>query len=98
MSKKAVYNNKMLAIYISGDDFKKLLDSGKSAVPIYIGKVKTDRDWISVDLSFTIRGELYKAYQLEYEAIETVRAEHAKPKVHYLTTEETQRRLKHGKG
>ncbi len=80
MPKKAVYNNKMLAIYISGDDFKELLERRTLDLKLYIGKVQTGNDWIVVNTLGGLSAELENAYQLEYEAIEAVRAEHAKSK------------------
>ncbi len=80
MSKKAVYNNKMLAIYISGDDFKDLLRRTDLSVPVYIGKVKSDSDWIMVNLLGKLRVDLDNAYQLEHEAIEAARSQVAKDK------------------
>ncbi len=96
MSKKAVYNNKGLAIYITGDDFKDLLERTTLSVPVYIGKVKTQKDFTVVRTLSGLDGELAYAYQLEHEAIESVRRDAEKSKVSYLTTEEVSRRLKNG--
>ncbi len=96
MSKKAVYNNKGLAIYITGEDFKNLLERRALDVPLYIGKTEVKGACVVVKTLTTANQYFKEARQLEHEAIENVRAEHAKSKVRHLTTEEVSRRLKNG--
>ncbi len=98
MPKKAVYNNKMLAIYISGDDFKELLERTTLDVKIYIGKVMTERDYVVVKTLGGSRYEIERAYKLEHEAIEAARSPAKQFLTKYLTSEETHGDKKHGKG
>jgi hypothetical protein len=65
MSKKASYNNQMLAIYISQADFDQLLDNKVSIVPLYIGKVDSGINGVVVSISTKAQELLRKSVSAE---------------------------------
>ncbi len=78
MSAKAVYNNKGLAIYITGDDFEQLLREWNIWARLHIGKTETRKSFVSVILSDEAQAEIANAYELECQAIDRVRNQAAR--------------------
>lgn len=74
MSKKAVYNNQYLGIYITRDDLDKLLEDFETETPVYIGKYyevgASVRVQLNLEAKITVRGAL----EAEREAVASVRA------------------------
>ena len=77
MSKKAVYSNKGLQVYITADHFKELLAEGTLDVQLYIGKVQVKRAWCVVKVLPGARDSLVVACQLEQGAIDKARNEYS---------------------
>ena len=73
MSKKAVYSNKGLQVYITGEDFKHLLACSQIVIPVHIGKSGPLKGSLQVVLSFTVNSELLEALTLEQSAIDKAR-------------------------
>ena len=79
MSKKAVYSNKGLQVYITAEDFERLLVHSQEVVSIYIGKAGPLAGSLKVVLSHTGQKELLEALALEQSAIDEAR-QSARPK------------------
>lgn len=77
MGAKAVYNNKGLGIYITGEDFETLLKQIDIAVPTYVGKSTVSLGFIRVRLSHRANEGLRYALILEQEAIDKARNEYS---------------------
>ena len=73
MSKKAVYSNKGLQVYITKEDFEELLDRTVLEVPVYIGKVQSEGAWIVVKTFSKANIVLKETLQLEQQAVAQVR-------------------------
>ncbi len=73
MSKKAVYSNKGLQVYITGEDFEDLLRKTVLDVPLYIGKAKTADGWIVVKTLSESWRNLDQALTLERQAVNQAR-------------------------
>ena len=94
MAKKAVYNNKHLAIYITQDDLDELLRLGYSTCPLSIGKDKTELGQLMVDLSAISQNSLRIALGAERRAVQEVQDQFAKDHPDYVSSTTTQNRSK----
>jgi len=77
MSAKAVYSNKGLQVYITGEDFQLLLSKGWITPEVFIGKDKTVVGHLQVELSAVSQNSLYHALVLEQQAIDQARNEYS---------------------
>lgn len=98
MAKKAVYHNQYLAVYVSQEDFKALLEKKSLDVPVYIGKVHIGGAWAVIKILHGAERPLKEAYILERKAVEAGRAEFKRQYPNYKTYAERQGRKQHGKG
>ncbi len=73
MTKKAVYSNKGLQVYITAEDFEVLLSRGWVTPEVFIGKDKTVVGHLQVELSAVSKNSLLRAFQLERDAINQAR-------------------------
>jgi len=73
MSKKAVYSNKGLQVYITGEDFEKLLQKWTLNVPLHIGKVEAKDHWIVVKTLSWSNDTLGRTLAAEQSAIDEAR-------------------------
>ncbi len=73
MSKKAVYSNKGLQVYITKEDFENLLSGKPFVVPVFIGKNKEVMGSLWIDLSVMAHSELLQALKLEQQAVNKAR-------------------------
>ncbi len=73
MSKKAVYSNKGLAVYITAEHFRELLTEGTLDVRLHIGKVQVKQAWCVVKVLPGAKDSLTQAYRLEQSAIDEAR-------------------------
>ena len=73
MSKKAVYSNKGLAVYITGEDFEEMLEHRYLSVPLYIGKVQVEHSQIIVNTLSRANLALKDILALEQSAIDEAR-------------------------
>jgi len=76
MSKKAVYSNKGLQVYITREDFEEMLSGKPFVVPVFIGKSKTETGSLWIDLSLTAHSRLLQALNLEQSAIDEARQQY----------------------
>ena len=79
MSKKAVYSNKGLQVYITREDFDKLLNERALDVPLFIGKTQSPGAWIIVKTLIVANTDLRQVRDLEQSAIDQAR-QSARPK------------------
>lgn len=78
MGKKAVYSNKGLQVYISGEDFEALLDHQTLWVKLHIGKVETAKCFVWVEITAEAYASIANAYKLESRAIDKARTDYSK--------------------
>jgi len=76
MGKKAVYSNKGLQVYITGEDFEELLERGQIYLDVNIGKSAVPAGMGFVHLAPETIVHLANAFTLEQGAIDAARGEH----------------------
>ena len=76
MSKKCVYSNKGLQVYITAEDFEELLERGQIYLDVQIGKSKAPVGKGFIHLAPDTVDNLTNALTLEREAIDQAHNEH----------------------
>lgn len=97
MAKKAVYNNQHLAIYITQEDFEKLINEMAIFLPAYIGKDKVGIGTVQVVIDTMTKLSYQYALSAERQAVKEVQDQFAKDHPDYESSTKTQDRRRHAR-